>query len=175
MTSAMLTLRKTFSSSLASSAASGRGQLVDGRVDPPKQRRGPRRGGRGEAADQAWDRAAGARRVARVDTLRGKGKIEVPTSDQARPLQLSPERTGGRTRIRGRLEDNQLSGTELAPNPLGRSEDGAEVGVLRARDRRRHADEDHVTGGQVGVVAALDPQALAEARAQARIVDVVNR
>jgi hypothetical protein len=51
----------------------------------------------------------------------------------------------------------------------------AEIGILRAGDRRRHAHDDDVRLGQVGRRRLHDPEARRKGRREALVRDVVDR
>ena len=94
LTRAMLTLRKTFSRSFASSAASGEDSSTtwslmwrrSAAARARRRRASSRRRGAGRPCD-------GAGRIARVDPLRGEREVEVAAGDRAR-LARGPRGTG---------------------------------------------------------------------------------
>ena len=165
LTKAMLTLRKTFSSSLASSAASGERQLDDLVVDVPRAGRAARRRGRrGRRADQARDVARGAGRVARVDPLGREGEVEVAPGAQAAALERLAERAGRGAREGRRLEDDR-AGPAGAGRTISSAADrtgprsGSLVVVIGVGTHTKIAS----AVGEVGLVRSDDPEAAAEA------------
>ncbi len=148
----MLTERKMFSRSFASSAVSGELQDLDRVADLLVEGAGALGAGGGDAADQlrrGADRVVGA---ARVDPLRREGQEEV-LADRATALrQGGEELLAGGAGVGGRLEHDQLAGLQVGGDLSSRLAQVGEVGLARARQRRRHADDDRLAVLQVGVV-----------------------
>ena len=165
LTSAMLTFRKTFSRSLASSAASGdessttwslmrrssaAARAVLCGVVPPTSR------------GIVLDALAGS-----PGLTRSGAKARSKSGPASSPVVSSTSRNApdGRPREGRRLEDHELAGMQVRRDRLGRADDRAEVGVLGRGHRRRHADEDRVGGIEAGLVGTTDvsPSAIAAA------------
>ena len=90
LTNAMFTLRKTFSRSLAISAASGDDTSTTRSLMWRSRARARSVAAGGHPADEAGDLARRARRVARVDALGRIGEVEVRAGDAGRPPRGSP-------------------------------------------------------------------------------------
>jgi len=85
-----------------------------------------------QAADEPWHVSTGAGGVARVNSFRSEGEIEVAAG--ARPDRSSSARNGpvvvpGKVR---RLQHHQMSGSKRNPDKLGRRYHGARSGSLVA-------------------------------------------
>ena len=130
---------------------------------------------RGHPADEARHLARGTRRVARVDPLGCVGEVEVLPGDQAALLEDLAERTHRRSRIGGRLEDEELALADVLAQVAGGRKHGAEVRVLRRVDRRRHADEDRIGLGDPCLALGRDAEAAAQRGAEPLVGDVVDR
>ena len=143
----MLMLRKTFSRSFASSAASG----DDSSTTWSLMLRSSAAArfvacGRGRP-DEARDALAGAGGIAGVDPLGGEREVEIDAGLQPAPLDDLAERTGRRPGERRGLEHDQLARADVAADRLGGRQDRGQVGVLRRGDRGRDAHEDRVRLG----------------------------
>ena len=151
-----------FSSSFESSAVSGAGEDDDLVADQRVELAGALGAGLGQAADQL---RRGAHRVvgaAGVDPLRREGEVEVAAGGEAGLLEDRQQALARRARVGGRLEHDELLGLEDLREGRGRVEQVGEVGLARAGQRRRHADDDRFAGGEVGLVGGR-PQALRRA------------
>ena len=153
LTSAMLTERKMFSRSFVSSAASGdeTGWTVSiaARVE--------RGGGGGRAlVDPADDLRHGLRRpvlATRVDALGREGEVEVRAGRQAAaPLEDRLHLLARRTRVRRRLEDDEVALAKAGRDLLGGGDEDAQVRLALPRERCRERDEDRVGLAQLVVV-----------------------
>ena len=167
LTRAMLTLRKTFSRSFASSAASGDESSMT--LSLMRRRSAAARlvAAGVVAADQARHALRGAGRVAGVDPLRREGEVEVAAGDEPGSLELLAERPGRRAREGRRLEDDELARAEVLADQRRGAQHRPEVRVLRAGDRRRDADEDDVGLGEAGARPARRPAGRRRARPRA--------
>ena len=152
----------------------GRGELVDGVVDAPKQPcRAGSRSGR-QPADESGHVPSGAGRVARVDALRCKREIEVSVGAQAGFLEGRAEGARRGSRVGGRLQNDELASSKAASDQPSRTQDRPEVGILGVRDRGWHANHEDVRLRKVGDVGGGDRQPVAQRVRQAVAIDVVD-
>ncbi len=173
LTSAMLTLRKTFSNSLASSAASGLDiSVTDGATLPriadaravvaasvPPTRRGMLDEGRPSPG---------------LDALRREGEAEIGPGPQPVPLEDISQRPDGRARVGRALQHHHVAATQPGADVLARRQHRTQVRLAARRHRRGDADEGDVRIGPWGVGVA-DPEATRVVRRlQPRRRDVVN-
>ena len=147
LTNAMLTLRKTFSRSFASSAASGDDSSTTWSLML-----------RSSAAARfvACGVVAPTRRGTPFEALAGSpgltrsgANARSKSTPAFSPLRstTSAERTGRRPGERRGLEHDQLARADVAADRLGGRQDRGQVGVLRRGDRGRDAHEDRVRLG----------------------------
>ena len=105
-----------------------------------------------ETADDLGNVLHGERRVRGVDPLRREGQEAVDARPAAARLEHRGQQLLRRPRIRGRLEDHELGGSEPRGRFLGGGRDEGDVGILRFPQRRRHADDHRVALGEAGEV-----------------------
>ena len=175
LTRAMLTFRKTFSSSFASSATSGEessitcsfterrtaaARLVARGFVPPTRR------------GTAFDALAGS-----PGFTRSGANARSKSAPARRPLRSSTSRNGPVV-VPGKVVDcriDQLAGPQLLRDAAA-AEDRPEVRVLGAGEWRRHADEDDVHRRELGGIGRDDGQVAAlEGRNEPIVVDIVDR
>ena len=107
---AMFTLRKTFSRSLAISAASGDDSSTTRSLIRRRRAAARAVAGRRRRPDEARHVLRRAGRIARVDPLRREGEIEVAAGHEAAALEDLAERSGRRARERRGLEHDSWPG-----------------------------------------------------------------
>ena len=142
-----------FSSSFVSSAASG--DETGCTVSIAVRVEGGGRRGRA-LVDPADDLRHALRRpvlATGVDALGGEGEVEVRAGLEAAPsledgLHLLPRRP----RVRGRLEDDEMPGSQTRRDLLGGGDEDPQVRLALPRERRRERDEDRVGLAQLVVV-----------------------
>ena len=152
LTSAMLTWRKVFSSSLVSSASrvpDDRHRRVDDVVEEPLHRR---QRGVVDARDDLRGVLEAPGGVAGVDALGAVAEVEVRAGPQARAL-LEDRRDQllGGARVGGRLQDDRGPAPEVRGHGGRGGLDVGQVGHALAH-RGGHRDDRHVEAGQVGGV-----------------------
>ena len=146
LTSAMLTERKMFSSSLASSAASGAETSTIVVADPPVQLRGALARRPASARRRPWRVAQREVGAARVDALGRVGDVEVAAGGQAGLLEQRhaaarascPDRSSTRARRAGPRAARARARWRRRPAGPGRARGCAVSGVGHADDDRVH-------------------------------------
>jgi hypothetical protein len=146
----MFTARNVFSRILVSSAASA--DETD-RIDEALVEASSRLGAlRCDAADHLWRVLGMPGRVPGVYTLGREAEVEVLSDLEPRRLESRQQDLARRARIGRRLEDDELAFTERSRHRVGRRDDERHVGIASLRERRRHADGDHVAFRQAAHV-----------------------
>ena len=161
-----------FSSSFASSAASGVERTTTSSQISRVELAGALGAGLGHAADQLRrgpDRVVGA---AGVDPLRREGEVELLAGRHPGLLEDRQQPLPGGARVGGRLEHHELARPQDLGERIGGIDQVGEVRFARARQRRRDADDHRVAGLELGVVARR--LELAAERSQRLVGDVLD-
>ena len=87
-----------------------------------------------------------------IDPLRGEGEMEVGTGLQSRGLERGRQHLPGRARVGGRLEDHGLALDQHLGQCASCLLEEGEIRLAGSRQRGRHADDQGVAPGEVGVV-----------------------
>ena len=90
--------------------------------------------------------------IARIDALGRERHIEIGAGLEAANLEHWLQHFVRRPRIGGRLENDELAGTQRRRNGFDGLDHVREVGALGLPERRRHADVDGVHGAKLAHV-----------------------
>jgi hypothetical protein len=112
---------------------------------------GPVAAGLGQAADDLWRRPQGVVGPAGVDAFGREGEMEVTPGGEAGLLEQRNEPFTRRAGIRRRLEHDELTPADHVREAAGGVEQGREIRLPVAGQRRRHADQDRVGPLEAGV------------------------
>ncbi len=127
-----------------------------------------------EPADDLRRRRHGPLCVAGVDALGREGEVEVDTRPQPGGFERRRAHLGRRARIRRRLEDDEVAGTERRGD---RGQRGPHIGQIRclvAIRRRRHADEHDIGPVEHRPVCRCGEPPGRDLRGEARVCDVLD-